>query len=105
MAFATVPCSCTTQLSSQELPTGERPLEQNLGILLVDFFRLYGRVIDIDRIGVSAKDGGVFFGKDMWGMGREGRIAVVDPNCVDNNLTSGSYNIDKVSRAPCASNI
>lgn len=39
------------------------PLEGNLGVLLVDFFRLYGRALRTTDVGVSAANGGRYFNK------------------------------------------
>jgi non-canonical poly(A) RNA polymerase PAPD5/7 len=39
------------------------PLESNLGILLVDFFDLYGRSLNMKDVGVSCRIGGSFFSK------------------------------------------
>jgi DNA polymerase sigma len=41
------------------------PVESNLGVLLLDFFRLYGREISYWDVGVSAAGAGRFFNKHM----------------------------------------
>lgn len=44
-------------------PKAARQLEGNLGLLLVDFFRLYGRALKTSEVGVSASNGGQYFNK------------------------------------------
>jgi non-canonical poly(A) RNA polymerase PAPD5/7 len=35
----------------------------NLGVLLIDFFRLYGRTLNVERVGVTCDEGGLFIDK------------------------------------------
>ncbi|GAB4823273.1 hypothetical protein N2152v2_010319 [Parachlorella kessleri] len=78
------------------------PLETNLGVLLVDFFRLYGRSLNNDQVGVSCRRGGSFFNKrnkGFWQAERPWLLAVEDPNDPDNDLGRNSYNISRVRSA------
>jgi len=42
-------------------------LESNLGILLIDFFDLYGRKLNANDVGVSCRSGGQFYSKNIRG--------------------------------------
>lgn len=77
-------------------------LEPNLGVLLVDFLDLYGREMNTRDVGISARDGGVFFPKRSRGMMDLTRIyllAVEDPQFGGNDLGRSSYNIANVRAA------
>lgn len=75
-------------------------LEKNLGVLLVDFFRLYGRSLQHTSVGVSCrKDAGSYFKKEAKGFYVEERpylLAIEDPNDETNDLGRNSYNIMRV---------
>ncbi|KAK9811253.1 hypothetical protein WJX72_000658 [[Myrmecia] bisecta] len=76
-------------------------LEASLGVLLVDFARLYGRALNMTDVGVSCRNGGVFFSKrqKFFQGERPYLLAVEDPQDVDNDLCKGSYAIQKVRQA------
>ncbi|CAI5496527.1 unnamed protein product [Closterium sp. Naga37s-1] len=76
-------------------------LEQNLGVLLIDFFHLYGRGLNTIDVGVSARHGGRFFVKRDRGMVQQNRfmLAVEDPQMPSNDLSRGSHNIHNVRLA------
>ena len=44
-----------TQLHPQLAPV------PNLGVLLMEYFELYGVTFDYDRVGISVRDGGSYF--------------------------------------------
>jgi hypothetical protein len=44
-------------------PVKAEYLEPSLGVLLVDFFRFFGRIINMQQAGLSCADGGHFFNK------------------------------------------
>jgi non-canonical poly(A) RNA polymerase PAPD5/7 len=77
--------------------------EGNLGILLVDFFRLYGRALNPSVVGVSCRKGGGFFHKaSTSGFNNPERsylFAVEDPNDATNDLGRNSHNISRVRMA------
>ncbi|KAG1674852.1 hypothetical protein FOA52_015240 [Chlamydomonas sp. UWO 241] len=80
------------------------PLEPCLGVLLIDFFRLYGRVINTRTTGVSATGGGHYFNKEdkdgsgtSWlTEGREYMLSVEDPKDATNDICRSSFNIMRV---------
>ncbi|BDA44734.1 Terminal nucleotidyltransferase 4B [Coccomyxa sp. Obi] len=83
-------------------PGGDVDLEANLGVLLMDFLRLYGRSLNTIDVGVSCRKGGCYFPKRSRGMLQPERpymLAVEDPKDPSNDLGKGSYNIQKVRSA------
>lgn len=70
-------------------------------MLLVDFFRLFGRTLYTDDVGISCRDGGAFYSKIDAGLDQVGRpfmMSVEDPADPSNDLCRGSWNILKVSQ-------
>ena len=75
-----------------------RSLETNLGILLIDFFRLYGRLLNYSTVGVSCRLGGKYFkkrGSAFYQEQKPSLLAVEDPNDPSNDLGKNSYNIGR----------
>ncbi|CAK9210524.1 unnamed protein product [Sphagnum troendelagicum] len=82
--------------------TSSLPLESNLGILLVDFFDLYGRSLNMKDVGVSCRIGGSFFSKKNRGfidMKRPFSLCVEDPQAPENDIGKNSFAIQKVRSA------
>ncbi|KAG6542519.1 hypothetical protein Mapa_015989 [Marchantia paleacea] len=78
------------------------PLENNLGVLLVDFFDFYGRALNVRDVGISCRSGGRFFCKRSRGFADNGRpflLSVEDPQKPDNDIGKNSYNVTKVRSA------
>jgi non-canonical poly(A) RNA polymerase PAPD5/7 len=78
------------------------PFESNLGILLVDFFRLYGRALNHTSVGVSCRKGGGYFSKRSKGFYNDERsylLAIEDPNEPDNDLGKNSFNASRARAA------
>lgn len=77
-------------------------LGTNLGELLLDFFRLHGRALKQEVVGVSCSTGGKFFRKRSLLFHYPERPelpAVQDPNDKDNDLGKNSYNASRVRMA------
>ena len=77
-------------------------LEGNLGVLLVDFLKLYGRELNMQEVGVSCAGGGQFYSKRRMGFFQPERpflLSVQDPRDPDNDVARNSYNIGKVRDA------
>ncbi|KAL6535717.1 hypothetical protein OROHE_012561 [Orobanche hederae] len=69
--------------------------EHNLGLLLVNFFDMYGCKLNTVDVGISCNGGGVFFPKSSKGFSVEGRpflIAIEDPQAPDNDIGKNSFN-------------
>ncbi|KAF8205499.1 hypothetical protein K438DRAFT_1817936 [Mycena galopus ATCC 62051] len=69
--------------------------DHNLGVLVVEFFELYGRRFNYEEVGISLRDGGSYFGKRQrgWGWGEQWGGARKA-----NDISSGSYNFQNVKR-------
>lgn len=85
------------------------PLD-NLGVLLIDFFELYGKNFAYDDIGISLNDGsnkgapfGYFRKKDYPELLRLERntftLCIQDPGDPTNNISRSSYNIRGIKKA------
>ncbi|KAH6778431.1 Nucleotidyltransferase family protein [Perilla frutescens var. hirtella] len=69
--------------------------ERNLGVLLVNFFDMYGCKLNTVDVGVSCNGEGTFFQKYSKGFSVEGRpslIAIEDPQAPDNDIGKSSFN-------------
>ncbi|EYU44940.1 hypothetical protein ABFS82_13G074500 [Erythranthe guttata] len=69
--------------------------EHNLGVLLVNFFDMYGCKLNTSDVGVSCNGGGIFFSKSSKGFAVEGRpslLAIEDPQAPDNDIGKNSFN-------------
>lgn len=61
---------------------GEIDPEKNLGVLVMEFFELYGCHFNYDEVGISVRDGGTYFSKRMRGWynpDRRGSLSIEDP--------------------------
>eukprot|EP00199_Chlamydomonas_sp_CCMP681_P000819 CAMPEP_0119102870 /NCGR_PEP_ID=MMETSP1180-20130426/1473_1 /TAXON_ID=3052 ORGANISM="Chlamydomonas cf sp, Strain CCMP681" /NCGR_SAMPLE_ID=MMETSP1180 /ASSEMBLY_ACC=CAM_ASM_000741 /LENGTH=507 /DNA_ID=CAMNT_0007087247 /DNA_START=36 /DNA_END=1556 /DNA_ORIENTATION=- len=80
-------------------------LEPSLGVLLVDFFRFFGRVVNMPQVGMAASSGGRFFRKgdvehrDWVNQERPHMLAVEDPKDPSNDICRSSFNIMRVKSA------
>ena len=68
------------------------PLEQNLGLLLIDYFRFYGRSLGYKDVGVSCADGGYCYRKESFGFQKQprdrgDRFSVMDPLDPSNDVS------------------
>ncbi|CAN1293439.1 Terminal nucleotidyltransferase 4B [Linum perenne] len=73
--------------------------EHNLGILLINFFDLYGRKLNINDVGVSCSG---FFSKHIKGFMNHGRpflISIEDPQTPENDIGKNSFNYFQVRSA------
>lgn len=62
---------------------GEIDPEENLGVLLIEFFELYGKHFNYDEVGVSLTDGGTYFNKHARGWHSDFRkniLCIEDPS-------------------------
>ncbi|KAK1222953.1 hypothetical protein PQX77_014189 [Marasmius sp. AFHP31] len=78
---------------------GEIDPDRNLGVLLVEFFELYGKYFNYQNTGISIRGGGTYYGKRQRGWyvdWKTGLLSVEDPADPTNDISSGSYNFPKV---------
>ncbi|KAJ1494308.1 hypothetical protein T484DRAFT_2560553 [Baffinella frigidus] len=76
--------------------------ETNLGALLIDYLHLYGLRFNMERIGISVRDGGSFFQKRSQGWADATRpflLSVEDPKNPASDLARNSFNVRNVQRA------
>ncbi|KAF9355033.1 hypothetical protein BGX26_007063 [Mortierella sp. AD094] len=76
--------------------------EDNLGVLLIEFFELYGTCFHYQKVGLSVTDGGSYLDKYAKGMAQtnNGRfellLTCIDPNDPANDTARGSYSLKKI---------
>ena len=71
----------------------------NLGVLLVEFFEAYGRFFQYDTVGISLRSGGHYFNKHDKGWSNRGApslLSIEDPQDPTNDISSGSFAIQRV---------
>nr|XP_016498763.1 PREDICTED: non-canonical poly(A) RNA polymerase PAPD5-like [Nicotiana tabacum] len=81
---------------------GQASPEQNLGILLVSFFDIYGRKLNTSDVGVSCNGEGTFFLKSSKGFsikGKQSLISIEDPQTPENDIGKSSFNYFQVRSA------
>ncbi|KAJ3514208.1 hypothetical protein NLJ89_g2503 [Agrocybe chaxingu] len=81
---------------------GEIDPEKNLGVLVMEFFELYGHYFNYDEVGISLREGGTYFSKRQRGWHAEYKrnmLSIEDPADPSNDISSGSYNFHKVRTA------
>ncbi|RDB22215.1 Poly(A) RNA polymerase cid14 [Hypsizygus marmoreus] len=78
---------------------GEIDAEQNLGVLVMEFFELYGLYFNYEEVGISVRDGGTYFSKKQRGWHdyyKGGLLSIEDPADPSNDISRGSYGFQKV---------
>lgn len=84
--------------------TNEILAKDNLGVLLIDFFELYGKNFGYDDVAISMLDGNPhYLPKRSWKALHPIRnpfsLAIQDPGDADNNISRGSFNIRDIKKA------
>ncbi|KAK2463866.1 hypothetical protein APHAL10511_004171 [Amanita phalloides] len=78
---------------------GEIDPDKNLGVLLMEFFELYGCYFNYEEVGISVRNGGYYFQKKQRGwvdFHRNGLISIEDPADSSNDISKGSYGFQRV---------
>jgi len=78
---------------------GEIDPSANLGVLMMEFFELYGCYFNYHEVGISIRNGGSYYSKARRGWQdpiKTHILSVEDPNDVSNDVSKGSYGIVKV---------
>ncbi|KAF9916939.1 hypothetical protein BX616_002379 [Lobosporangium transversale] len=78
--------------------------EENLGVLLIEFFELYGQCFNYAQVGLSVREGGSYFekpppinGRMAYGRGGpELLLSCIDPNDPSNDTAKSSYQLRKI---------
>lgn len=77
---------------------------ENLGVLLIDFFELYGKNFGYDDVAISVLDGKPrYIPKENWAelhpIKNRFALAIMDPSDPTNNISKGSFNIKDIKKA------
>ena len=65
-----------------KIRSGEIDPEENLGVLVMEFFELYGCYFNYDEVGISLRDGGTYFSKRQRGWydySKRSLLSIEDP--------------------------
>ena len=77
-------------------------LDANLGVLLIEFFELYGRNFNYMKTGIRVTDGGSYFPKDQSCSDKSSILYVEDPTSASNppdNASRGCFGMWQVKQA------
>lgn len=84
-----------------KIRAGEISPMQNLGVLLIEFFELYGHYYNYEKAGISIRDGGTYFDKVArdWDDPRNPTLlSIEDPVDITNDVSKNSYNMPRVRK-------
>ncbi|CAI4050794.1 hypothetical protein SKDZ_15G0420 [Saccharomyces kudriavzevii ZP591] len=84
--------------------TKEIDSKDNLGVLLIEFFELYGKNFGYDDVALGSSDGyPIYFPKSSWSaiqpIKNPFSLAIQDPGDESNNISRGSFNIRDIKKA------
>ncbi|KAJ3259587.1 hypothetical protein HK103_002141 [Boothiomyces macroporosus] len=84
--------------------SGEIDPEENIGVLLIEFFELYGKNFNYANVGIKFQgDRSIYFPREKAagysGFGKPSPLQVMDPQDATNDITRGSYNYQVVKNA------
>lgn len=82
-----------------KVATGQILQEENLGVLVVEFFELYGKRFNYDNVGININGQGCYFSKLDYGWQRPGQqylLSIEDPTDPENDIAKSSFGILKV---------
>ncbi|TFY59950.1 hypothetical protein EVG20_g7606 [Dentipellis fragilis] len=93
-------CLCISFLQMHpKIRRGEIDPTKNLGVLVMEFFELYGCYFNYQEAGISVRDGGTYFNKSQRGWSdysKSSLLSIEDPGDSSNDISRGSYNIARV---------
>lgn len=83
--------------------SGEIEPRDNLGVLLIDLFELYGKNFGYDDVGITVRDGAAYIPKREWRELQPVRnpftLAIQDPGDPANNISRGSFNLRDIKKS------
>ncbi|CCG80748.1 Poly(A) RNA polymerase cid14 [Taphrina deformans PYCC 5710] len=82
-----------------KVASGQVRQEDNLGVLVVEFFELYGKRFSYDNVGINIEGDGRYFSKVEYGWQRPGQsylLSIEDPTDPENDIAKSSFGILKV---------
>ncbi|KAG6915743.1 hypothetical protein DXG01_010040 [Tephrocybe rancida] len=78
---------------------GEIEADDNLGVLVLEFFELYGCYFNYSEVGISVREGGTYFNKRQRGWYdyyKQELLSIEDPADPSNDISKGSFAFPKV---------
>lgn len=92
---------CISFLQLHPRQDGVRSVNANLGVLLIEFFELYGRKFNYVKTGIRIRDGGKYIDKDemqkeMIDGHRPSMLCIEDPLQPSNDIGRSSYGVLQV---------
>lgn len=84
--------------------TNEIDAKENLGVLLIDFFELYGKNFGYDDVAISMLNGEPSYlpkveWRDLQSMRTSFALCIQDPGDASNNISRGSFNVRDIKKA------
>ncbi|KAK0463566.1 uncharacterized protein EV420DRAFT_1096733 [Desarmillaria tabescens] len=78
---------------------GEIDVDANMGVLVMEFFELYGCYFNFNDVGISVRDGGTYYNKRQRGWYNDSKgllLSIEDPADPSNDISTGSFAFHKV---------
>ncbi|KAK0211250.1 hypothetical protein DFS33DRAFT_1250899 [Desarmillaria ectypa] len=78
---------------------GEIDVDANMGVLVMEFFELYGCYFNFNDVGISVRDGGTYYNKRQRGWYNDSKgllLSIEDPADLSNDISAGSFAFNKV---------
>lgn len=75
---------------------------ENLGVLLMELFELYGRNHNSATVGINVKEGGSYYHKEDLGFAQEAKphlLSIMDPQNENNDIAKGSFAYGSVKQS------
>ncbi|KAJ2311212.1 hypothetical protein IWW52_000726 [Coemansia sp. RSA 2704] len=83
------------------IQSGGLDITQNLGVLLVEFFELYGKRFNYDNVCICVRERGCYLDKRRKGFANYSQpylLAIEDPCDLTNDVTKGTYGINRIKQ-------
>ncbi|KAG8954452.1 hypothetical protein FRC04_011779 [Tulasnella sp. 424] len=81
-----------------KIRNGEIDPMENLGVLLVEFFELYGHYFNYHEVGISLHNGGMYYSKQKKGYPTTLKLSIEDPQDLSNDVSGGSYEMPAIRK-------
>ncbi|KAG8914857.1 hypothetical protein FRC01_003885 [Tulasnella sp. 417] len=81
-----------------KIRNGEIDPMENLGVLLVEFFELYGHYFNYHEVGISLHNGGTYYSKQKKGYPATLKLSIEDPQDLSNDISGGSYEMPAIRK-------
>ncbi|KAI8870676.1 Nucleotidyltransferase, partial [Ramicandelaber brevisporus] len=101
-SYATILLAVSMLQMHPLLQSGRIKASNNLGVLLLEFFELYGQRFNYERVGVCVNHGGSYFDKLQAGFGNDKQadmLCIRDPLDSTNDVARSTFGMHKVRRA------